>query len=115
MKFLITITQDEDGIFIAECPAIPGCVSQGETAEGAERNIQDAVQECLAVRGSLLAAAPGTAALNDGGDSMRRRVTNCPSAFLPSANESEDKSLVPRRAFGISTPAVCERKRNLGS
>ena len=50
MKFLITITEDEDGMFVAECPAIPGCVSQGKTAEEAERNIQDAIQECLAVR-----------------------------------------------------------------
>ncbi len=50
MKFLITIAQDEDGAFIAECPSIPGCVSQGETAEEAERNIQEAIQECLAVR-----------------------------------------------------------------
>jgi len=50
MKFLITMVQDEDGVFIAECPSIPGCVSQGETAEEAERNIQEAIQECLAVR-----------------------------------------------------------------
>jgi predicted RNase H-like HicB family nuclease len=50
MKFLIAITEDEDGAFVAECPSIPGCVSQGRTAEEAERNIQDAIQECLAVR-----------------------------------------------------------------
>ena len=50
MKLLITIWQDEDGIFIAECPSIPGCVSQGETEEQAEQNIQDAIRECLAVR-----------------------------------------------------------------
>ena len=50
MKFLITIYQDEDGVYIAECPAIPGCVSQGETEAEAERNIQDAIKECLAVR-----------------------------------------------------------------
>ena len=50
MKFLIAITQDEDGMFVAECPSIPGCVSQGKTAEEAERNIQAAIQECLAVR-----------------------------------------------------------------
>jgi predicted RNase H-like HicB family nuclease len=31
MKFIITIFQDKDGIFIAECPSIPGCVSQGKT------------------------------------------------------------------------------------
>jgi predicted RNase H-like HicB family nuclease len=51
MKFLITIFQDEDGVFIAECPAIPGCVSQGETEEEAEQNIKEAIKACLAVRG----------------------------------------------------------------
>ena len=50
MKFMITISQDEDGIYIAECPSIPGCVSQGATEQEAERNIQDAIKECLAVR-----------------------------------------------------------------
>lgn len=50
MKFLITIFQDEDGMFIAECPAIPGCVSQGKTEAEAERNIQEAIKECLEVR-----------------------------------------------------------------
>ena len=49
-KFLITLFQDEDGMFIAECPSIPGCVSQGRTASQAESNIQDAIRECLAVR-----------------------------------------------------------------
>ena len=39
MKFLVNIFQDEDGVYIAECPAIPGCVSQGETEEEAEANI----------------------------------------------------------------------------
>lgn len=50
MKFLITLTRDEDVMFIAECPAIPGCVSQGETEAEAEKNIQDAIKECLEVR-----------------------------------------------------------------
>jgi predicted RNase H-like HicB family nuclease len=50
MKFLITISQDEDGIFIAECPTIPGCVSQGITEQAAEENIQGAIRECLIVR-----------------------------------------------------------------
>ena len=50
MTFTITLMQDEDGMFIAECPAIPGCVSQGATAEEAERNIRSAIRECLAVR-----------------------------------------------------------------
>ena len=50
MKLLITIFQDEDGRFIAECPAIPGCVSQGQTEVEAERNINEAIKECLAGR-----------------------------------------------------------------
>ena len=50
MKFLITISQDEDGMFIAECPSIPGCVSQGKTEQEAEKNIQEAIKGCLEVR-----------------------------------------------------------------
>lgn len=50
MKFPITIIQDEDGIYIAECPVIPGCVSQGNTEEEAIVNIGEAIKECLEVR-----------------------------------------------------------------
>ncbi len=50
MKFTITIDRDEDGIWIAECPSIPGCVSQGETREEAEANIREAIILCLEVR-----------------------------------------------------------------
>ena len=50
MKFLITIFQDEDGMFVVECPSIPGCVSQGKTEKEAEINIQEAIKECLEVR-----------------------------------------------------------------
>ena len=50
MKFLIAIFQDEDGMFIVECPSIPGCVSQGKTEQEAEKNIQEAIKECLEVR-----------------------------------------------------------------
>jgi predicted RNase H-like HicB family nuclease len=50
MKLLITIYPDEDGVFIAECPSIPGCVSQGKTEEEAEENIREAIRECLEVR-----------------------------------------------------------------
>lgn len=42
--------QDEDGMFIAECPSIPGCLSQGKTRKEAEKNIKDAIKECLEVR-----------------------------------------------------------------
>jgi predicted RNase H-like HicB family nuclease len=50
VKLFITIYQDEDGMYIAECPSIPGCVSQGVTEQEAEKNIREAIKECLAVR-----------------------------------------------------------------
>lgn len=50
MKFMITLTRDEDGMLIAECPSIPGCVSQGRTEEEAEANIREAIRACLEVR-----------------------------------------------------------------
>ena len=50
MKLLITLYQDEDGVYIAECPSIPGCVSQGSSEEEAEKNVREAIRECLAVR-----------------------------------------------------------------
>jgi predicted RNase H-like HicB family nuclease len=50
MEFVISIWRDEDGMYIAECPAIPGCVSQGKTEAEAELNVRDAIRECLAVR-----------------------------------------------------------------
>ena len=50
MKFIITIFKDEDGMYISECPSIPGCVSQGRTEAEAEKNIHDAIKECLEVR-----------------------------------------------------------------
>jgi predicted RNase H-like HicB family nuclease len=50
MIFTIAFLQDEDGAFIAECPAIPGCVSQGATRDEAELNIREAIRECVAVR-----------------------------------------------------------------
>jgi predicted RNase H-like HicB family nuclease len=50
MKFVVTIDRDEDGAFVVECPAIPGCVSQGPTEEKALENIKDAIRGCLEVR-----------------------------------------------------------------
>jgi predicted RNase H-like HicB family nuclease len=50
MKFIVTIDRDEDGMFIVECPSIPGCVSQGKTEREAIENIKDAIKECLIVR-----------------------------------------------------------------
>ena len=50
MIFSVTIDRDEDGVFVVECPSIPGCVSQGKTKEEALENISDAIKLCLQVR-----------------------------------------------------------------
>ena len=50
MIFNITIDRDEDGVWISECPSIPGCVSQGKTKEEAIENIKEAIKLCLEVR-----------------------------------------------------------------
>jgi predicted RNase H-like HicB family nuclease len=50
MKFNVTLDRDEDGMWIIECPSIPGCVSQGETKAEALENIKDAIVACLQVR-----------------------------------------------------------------
>ncbi|MFM7128300.1 MAG: type II toxin-antitoxin system HicB family antitoxin [bacterium] len=49
MQFAITLDRDEDGAWVAECPAIPGCVSQGKSRDEAVKNIKDAIQDCLIV------------------------------------------------------------------
>ena len=48
MKFRVTIEPDEDGVFVAGCAALPGCVSQGKTRDEAMANIRDAIQGYLA-------------------------------------------------------------------
>ena len=53
MKFVVSIYQDEDGMYIGECPSIPDCVSHGQTEAEAESNIADAIRECLAARAEL--------------------------------------------------------------
>ena len=50
LKFNVTLDRDEDGVWVIECPAIPGCVSQGQTRDEALENIEDAIRLCLEVR-----------------------------------------------------------------
>jgi predicted RNase H-like HicB family nuclease len=47
MKFRVIIEQDEDGVFIAHCPTLPGCISQGKTRAEARANIADAIKGYL--------------------------------------------------------------------
>lgn len=54
MKFAPVLDRDEDGVWIAECPSIPGCPSQGQTREEALANLEEAIalgREVRAERG----------------------------------------------------------------
>jgi predicted RNase H-like HicB family nuclease len=47
VNFRVIIEMDEDGIFVAECPSLPGCISQGKTRDEALLNIKDAAKGYL--------------------------------------------------------------------
>ena len=47
MKYRVYLEQDEDGVFVATCPALPGCVSQGQTRVEATENIREAIEGYL--------------------------------------------------------------------
>lgn len=44
MKYRVLVEQDEDGVFVAEVPSLPGCISQGNTREEATENIKEAIE-----------------------------------------------------------------------
>lgn len=47
LNYTVLIEQDEDGIYIAKVPDIPGCYTQGKTVEQAMERIREAIQVCL--------------------------------------------------------------------
>ena len=47
MKLRVLIEEDEDGAFVATCPTLPGCVSQGKARDEARRNIIEAIEGYL--------------------------------------------------------------------
>ena len=63
MKLIVTLDRDETGMIIAECPAIPGCISQGQTEDEAMANIKEAIQGCIETR--LAHGAPFTVATRE--------------------------------------------------
>lgn len=52
MKFQVVIEKDETGYFVAEVPALPGCVSQGKTIKETKVNIKEAIEGWLEVMNS---------------------------------------------------------------
>ena len=63
MKLIVTLQRDETGVIVAECPAIPGCVSQGATEDEAIANVSEAIQGCLEARAA--AGMPLTVAIRE--------------------------------------------------
>ena len=50
VKLIVNLDRDETGMIVVECPAIPGCVSQGKTEAEALANIREAIEACLEAR-----------------------------------------------------------------
>ena len=53
MKFATVVDRDEAGMWVIECPSIPGCVSQGQTRDKALENIREAIAGCLEIRAEM--------------------------------------------------------------
>ncbi len=58
MKLHVIIEKDEAGYYVAEVPALPGCLSQGKTYEEAITNIKEAIEGWLEVMESKHSVAP---------------------------------------------------------
>ena len=55
----VILYRGENGFWVAECPSLPGCVSQGDTKENAIRNIREAIEGyVLALEEDGLAVPP---------------------------------------------------------
>jgi antitoxin HicB len=44
MRYRVYLEQDEEGVFVATCPALPGCISQGRTRSEATGNIRESIE-----------------------------------------------------------------------
>lgn len=63
-QFTVVIERDEDGVYIASCPALQGCYSQGETYQEAVENLKDAIKLHIEARQSLGEPIPIEVALD---------------------------------------------------
>jgi predicted RNase H-like HicB family nuclease len=59
MRVHVVLEQDEDGFWVADVPAMPGCVSQGNTREEALTNVREAIEGWLEVMQSKSTSAGG--------------------------------------------------------
>ena len=65
MKFLVTLERDESGFIVVECPALPGCLSQGRTEAEALANIREAIEASLETRRNMGSSASREGVLHD--------------------------------------------------
>ncbi|MER3544906.1 MAG: hypothetical protein C4311_10000 [Chloroflexota bacterium] len=63
-QFTVVVERDEDGVYIATCPALPGCYSQGDTYQEALENLKDAMKLHIQARQSLGEPIPIEVALD---------------------------------------------------
>jgi predicted RNase H-like HicB family nuclease len=57
-QYVVTLVPGEDGFIVAECPSLPGCVSQGKTRDEALKNIKEAIEGILEVRRQMNSPIP---------------------------------------------------------
>ena len=57
-RFTIVVEQDEDGVYIASCPALQGCYSQGDTYDEAVKNLKDAIRLHIEARREVGESVP---------------------------------------------------------
>jgi predicted RNase H-like HicB family nuclease len=64
-RYTVVVEQDEDGWYVASCPALQGCYTQGKTYEEALENIKDAIRLHIEARRELGEAIPVETALEE--------------------------------------------------
>jgi len=76
MRFIVNLDRDETGMIVAECPAIPGCITQAQAENEALANIREAIELCLEARAAN--GMPLTVATCEVEDHVwRRRRLSC--------------------------------------
>ena len=64
-RYKVIIEQDEDGLFVASCPALQGCYTEGQTYEEAQENIKDAIRLHIEARRELGEPVPVKCAIEE--------------------------------------------------
>ena len=65
LRYTVIIEKDEEGVFVASCPALPGCHTQGDTYEEALNNLKDAITVNIAARRDLGEPIPFETAIDE--------------------------------------------------